>query len=148
MPDTSSELISGIVDGDRRALARAITLVESTRADHRDQAAEVLEALLDRTGASVRLGISGPPGVGKSTFIEALGLHVAAEAHRVAVLAVDPSSAPHRRVDPRRQDPHDRAGPPRPTRSSGPPPVAPTSAGWPAAPARPCCCARRPASTS
>jgi LAO/AO transport system kinase len=79
--------------GDRRDLARAITLVESTRADHRDQAAQLLDALLPDTGGSVRVGISGPPGVGKSTFIEALGLRLVEQGHRVAVLAVDPSSS-------------------------------------------------------
>lgn len=76
----------------RRAIAKAITLLESTRADHRAQADELLTALLPQTGKSLRLGISGVPGVGKSTFIEALGLHLIAQGHRVAVLAVDPSS--------------------------------------------------------
>ena len=78
--------------GDRRALAQAITLIESTRDDHRRAADALLEALLPDTGNSVRLGISGVPGVGKSTFIEAFGQHVIAAGHRVAVLAVDPSS--------------------------------------------------------
>ena len=78
--------------GHRAALARAITLVESTRADHRRQADELLERLLPLTGQSIRLGISGAPGVGKSTFIERFGLHVLAQGHRLAVLAVDPSS--------------------------------------------------------
>jgi len=77
----------------RRAIAKAITLLESTRADHRAQADELLTALLPHTGRSFRLGISGVPGVGKSTFIEALGLHLIAQGHRVAVLAVDPSSS-------------------------------------------------------
>jgi len=77
----------------RRAIAKAITLLESTRADHRVQADELLTALLPRTGQALRLGISGVPGVGKSTFIEALGLHLIALGHRVAVLAVDPSSS-------------------------------------------------------
>jgi LAO/AO transport system kinase len=85
-------LAARVREGDRRALARAITLVESTRADHRRQAGEVLDALLDVTGRSVRVGISGAPGVGKSTFIEALGLHVVGRGHHLAVLAVDPSS--------------------------------------------------------
>jgi LAO/AO transport system kinase len=76
----------------RRAVAKAITLLESTRADHRARADELLNALLPHTGRSFRLGISGVPGVGKSTFIEALGLHLIAQGHRVAVLAVDPSS--------------------------------------------------------
>jgi LAO/AO transport system kinase len=78
---------------DRRALAKAITLVESTRADHRAQADALLDALMPDTGRSLRIGISGVPGVGKSTFIETLGLHVIAQGHRVAVLAVDPSSS-------------------------------------------------------
>ncbi len=77
----------------RRAIAKAITLLESTRADHRIQADELLTALLPHTGKSFRLGISGVPGVGKSTFIEALGLHLIEKGHRVAVLAVDPSSS-------------------------------------------------------
>jgi LAO/AO transport system kinase len=90
--DTAPALIEGIRAGDRRSLARAITLAESTRADHRALADEVLEALLEHTGRATRIGISGPPGVGKSTFIEAFGLHVIDQGHRLAVLAVDPSS--------------------------------------------------------
>jgi LAO/AO transport system kinase len=90
--DRPSELIEGIRAGDRRSLARAITLAESTRADHRELADEILEALLPSTGGATRVGISGPPGVGKSTFIEAFGIHVIDEGHRLAVLAVDPSS--------------------------------------------------------
>jgi len=77
----------------RRAIAKAITLLESTRADHRGQADELLTALLPHTGKSFRLGISGVPGVGKSTFIEGLGLQLIAQGHRVAVLAIDPSSS-------------------------------------------------------
>ncbi len=77
----------------RRAVAKAITLLESTRVDHRLQADELLTALLPHSGRSFRLGISGVPGVGKSTFIEALGLYLIAQGHRVAVLAVDPSSS-------------------------------------------------------
>jgi len=77
----------------RRALAKAITLLESTRSDHRVRADELLNALLPRAGGALRLGISGVPGVGKSTFIEALGLFLIARGHRVAVLAVDPSSS-------------------------------------------------------
>ncbi|QGG95837.1 methylmalonyl Co-A mutase-associated GTPase MeaB [Actinomarinicola tropica] len=86
------ELEAGVRDGDRRALARAITLVESTRADHREAAVELLDRLVDRTGGATRVGISGSPGVGKSTFIEALGLEILRGGHRLAVLAVDPSS--------------------------------------------------------
>ncbi|MDM4764989.1 methylmalonyl Co-A mutase-associated GTPase MeaB [Pelomonas sp. SE-A7] len=77
----------------RRAIAKAITLLESTRADHRAEADALLTELLPRSGQSLRLGISGVPGVGKSTFIEALGLSLIAAGHRVAVLAVDPSSS-------------------------------------------------------
>jgi len=87
------QLTLAVSAGDRRALARAITLVESTRPDHRARAAALLDRLLDRTGESVRIGISGPPGVGKSTFIEAIGSHVTSAGHRLAVLAVDPSSS-------------------------------------------------------
>jgi len=76
----------------RRAMAKAITLLESTRADHRAQADNLLTAMLPHTGQSIRVGISGVPGVGKSTFIEALGLYLINKGHRVAVLAVDPSS--------------------------------------------------------
>ena len=76
----------------RRAMSKAITLLESTRADHRAQGDELLTALLPHTGKSFRLGISGVPGVGKSTFIEALGLFLIAQGHRVAVLTIDPSS--------------------------------------------------------
>jgi len=76
----------------RRAIAKTITLLESTRADHRAQADELLTALLPHTGKSFRLGISGVPGVGKSTFIEALGLYLIGKGHRVAVLTIDPSS--------------------------------------------------------
>ena len=76
----------------RRAIAKAITLLESTRVDHRAQADELLTALLPYTGKSFRLGISGVPGVGKSTFIEVLGLYLIERGHRVAVLTIDPSS--------------------------------------------------------
>ena len=77
----------------RRAIAKAITLLESTRPDHRLRADEVLTALLPQSGRAFRLGISGVPGVGKSTFIETLGLQLVDQGHRVAVLAVDPSSS-------------------------------------------------------
>ena len=90
--DVAADLAEAVIKGDRRALARAITLVESTRADHRDRAESLLARLLPATGKAVRIGISGAPGVGKSTFIEAFGLYLLAQDHRVAVLAVDPSS--------------------------------------------------------
>lgn len=79
-------------DGDRRALAKAITLVESKLDHHRHQSQQVLEELLPRTGNSVRIGITGIPGVGKSTFIETFGLYLISQGKKVAVLAVDPSS--------------------------------------------------------
>jgi LAO/AO transport system kinase len=87
-----TELAKQVIDGDRRALARAITTVESTRADHRDEAAQLLTEVLPHTGGAIRIGISGAPGSGKSTFIEAFGLRLIERGHRVAVLAVDPSS--------------------------------------------------------
>ena len=86
-------LAAQIRSGDRRALAKAITLVESTRPDHAEQAAALLEELMPNTGQSIRLGISGAPGVGKSTFIESLGNYLTEQGHQVAVLAVDPTSA-------------------------------------------------------
>lgn len=85
-------ILQGPSAGQRRAIAKAITLLESTRSDHRALADELLTALLPHTGKSFRLGISGVPGVGKSTFIEALGLYLIDQGHRVAVLTVDPSS--------------------------------------------------------
>jgi LAO/AO transport system kinase len=89
---TGAALAHAVAAGDRRALARAITLVESTRADHRAEAEALLSRLMAKTGKARRIGISGAPGVGKSTFIEAFGRHVIGSAHKVAVLAVDPSS--------------------------------------------------------
>ena len=77
---------------DRASLARAITLMESTRADHQQEAQILLASLLPKTGNSIRIGITGVPGVGKSTFIETFGLYVIGQGHKVAVLAIDPSS--------------------------------------------------------
>ncbi|GLY52929.1 methylmalonyl Co-A mutase-associated GTPase MeaB [Lentzea sp. NBRC 102530] len=87
-----AELTRGVLDGNRGVLARAITLVESTRADHRAKAQELLVELLPKSGNAIRVGITGVPGVGKSTFIDALGTALTGQGHRVAVLAVDPSS--------------------------------------------------------
>jgi LAO/AO transport system kinase len=93
MSETAPEpLAAAVCGGDRRALARAITLIESTRPDHRAAAEALLQELLPHTGQAIRLGVSGVPGVGKSTFVEALGLHAIDRGHRIAVLAVDPSS--------------------------------------------------------
>ncbi|MBT7948106.1 MAG: methylmalonyl Co-A mutase-associated GTPase MeaB [Porticoccaceae bacterium] len=93
MAQATKTLADQVRQGDRRALAKAITLVESTRDDHRQQTAELLETLIPDAGNSIRIGISGAPGVGKSTFIEVLGSHLIQLGHSVAVLAVDPSSA-------------------------------------------------------
>ncbi|MGJ5065076.1 methylmalonyl Co-A mutase-associated GTPase MeaB [Bradyrhizobium oligotrophicum] len=90
--DTTS-LADAIRTGSRAALARAITLVESRRADHQAAARELVQALLPQTGHAIRVGITGSPGVGKSTTIDALGMYLIGQGHKVAVLAVDPSSA-------------------------------------------------------
>ena len=85
--------VRGVLDGSRADIARAITLVESTRPDHRKVAQQVLTELLPNTGKAIRVGITGVPGVGKSTFIDAFGIMLTGAGHRVAVLAVDPSSS-------------------------------------------------------
>jgi LAO/AO transport system kinase len=89
---TVDEYVAGVLAGDRNIVAQAITLVESNALAHFDQGQEVLRQLLPYTGRSIRVGITGVPGVGKSTFIEALGLHLCEQGCKVAVLAVDPSS--------------------------------------------------------
>lgn len=94
MSDTD-QLVSGVLEGNRRALARLITRIESTRKDHRAEASGAIATLLPETGKSIRIGISGVPGVGKSSLIETFGLHVVEQGHKVAVLAVDPSSPKH-----------------------------------------------------
>jgi len=88
----AADLGKGVLSGNRRALARAITLVESTRPNDQRRAEALLTSLLSRTGGAVRIGISGAPGVGKSTFIEAFGRHLTGLGERVAVFAIDPSS--------------------------------------------------------
>lgn len=85
-------LSSGVRSGNIRSLAKAITLIESRNLDHAKDAAELLDSLLPDSGNSIRVGISGVPGVGKSTFIEALGMHLIEAGHKVAILAVDPTS--------------------------------------------------------
>jgi len=90
--DSANDYCAAIRAGDRRAIARAITLIESTRPDHQRVGQEILGELVSHAGGAVRIGITGPPGVGKSSFIEALGLQLVADGKRVAVLAVDPSS--------------------------------------------------------
>jgi LAO/AO transport system kinase len=92
MPE-DKKLLEAVLAGERRALAKAITLIESSRADHRSRANALLQAVLPHTGRSIRLGISGVPGAGKSTFIEALGVWLVEQGMRLAVLAVDPSSS-------------------------------------------------------
>lgn len=87
------ETAGAVISGDRRALARAITLVESARGDHRGDAQGLINAILPNTGRALRLGLSGAPGVGKSTFIEAFGTHLTGLGKKVGVLAIDPTSA-------------------------------------------------------
>jgi LAO/AO transport system kinase len=89
---TVDEYVQGVLEGNRNILAQTITLVESNAAAHMEMAQAVLKQLLPHTGNSIRVGITGVPGVGKSTFIEALGMMLCEQGHRVAVLAVDPSS--------------------------------------------------------
>lgn len=90
---TVDEYVEGIQQGSRTILARAITVIESNSAKHIDLGQEILQAILPKTGNSIRIGITGVPGAGKSTFIEALGQHLTAKGHKVAVLAVDPTSS-------------------------------------------------------
>ncbi|MFL9838010.1 methylmalonyl Co-A mutase-associated GTPase MeaB [Flavobacterium sp. ST-75] len=90
---SAKELSDGILNGDKIALSRAITLIESTNPSHLEKANEVIATCLPHANKSVRIGITGVPGVGKSTFIEAFGKHLTAHGHKVAVLAVDPSSS-------------------------------------------------------
>ena len=85
-------LVEGVLSGDRASVGRAVTLVESTRPDHRADARLLLDALAPHAGEAQRVGVTGVPGVGKSTFIEALGSMLTAAGHQVAVLAVDPTS--------------------------------------------------------
>ena len=87
------QLVDGVLAKQRRSLAKTITLIESTRTDHQLRAQKVVAALLPHTGRAIRIGISGVPGAGKSTFIEALGLWLIEQGHQLAVLAVDPSSS-------------------------------------------------------
>jgi LAO/AO transport system kinase len=89
---TAGELINGILAGDKTALSRGITLIESSNPVHLEKANEVIKGCLPYANKSVRIGITGVPGVGKSTFIEAFGKHLTSQGHKVAVLAVDPSS--------------------------------------------------------
>ena len=93
LPPADQALAEGVLASQRRALAKAITLIESSRPDHQERAHRLLERLLPETGKAIRIGISGVPGAGKSTFIEALGTWLIDRGHRLAVLAVDPSSS-------------------------------------------------------
>lgn len=92
LTEEDRSLVTGVLAGKRRALAKAITLIESTRTEHRERAAALLDVLLTHTGKAYRIGITGVPGVGKSTFIEAFGLYLIEQGLKVAVLAIDPSS--------------------------------------------------------
>ena len=91
-PQSVDDYVEGVLQGDRIVLSRAITLVESTRAEHQAMAQEIVEQCLPHIGETLRVGITGVPGVGKSTFIEALGTRLTDQGHRLAVLAIDPSS--------------------------------------------------------
>lgn len=93
LSEADQQLIDGVLAGQRRALAKTITLIESTRDDHQARANEILGELLPHSGKAIRLGISGVPGAGKSTFIEALGIWLIDHGYKLAVLAVDPSSS-------------------------------------------------------
>ena len=93
LSDADRQLVDGVLAGQRRSLAKAITLIESTRADHQQRAQQVLTTLLPQTGNAIRVGISGVPGAGKSTFIEALGVWLIEQGKKLAVLAIDPSSS-------------------------------------------------------
>jgi LAO/AO transport system kinase len=145
-PPDIERLARDIRGGQRTVLSRAITLIESKRADHRRTAAALTQALLKDTGNAVRVGITGAPGVGKSTMIEALGSMLTRQGHKVAVLAVDPSSrrtggsilADKTRMAQLAND--DKAFI-RPSPASG-------TLGSPQKRARPCCCARPQAMTS
>ena len=150
MPERSqtvTDLAAGIRAGDRATLARAITLIESKRADHRQTAHLLVQELLPLTGKAVRLGITGAPGAGKSTTIDALGTYLTGARPQVAVLAVDPSSSRTGgsilgdKTRMARLAIDDQA------LSSGPRPPPARSAGSPPKRARPCCCARRPDTT-
>lgn len=88
-----NEYVDGIKKGNRTVLSQAITLIESTKSDHRALAQDIIEQCLPETGNSIRVGITGVPGVGKSTFIETLGNHIVEQGHKLAVLAIDPSSS-------------------------------------------------------
>jgi LAO/AO transport system kinase len=142
------DLAASVRRGERRALAKAITLLESTRRRRSHARRRAAEPLLPQPASALRLGISGVPGAGKSTFIETLGLHLIERGHRVAVLAVDPSSSvsgggsilgDKTRME--RLSVQDAA-------YIRPSPSAARSAAWPRRRAKPCSCARRPDSTS
>ncbi len=90
-PDTR-QYVQAVLARNRRMVAKAITLIESSLPEHQEQARGILNELLPHTGTAIRVGITGVPGAGKSTFIESLGIHLLEKGHRVAVLAVDPSS--------------------------------------------------------
>ncbi len=142
-----ADLGRGVIAGDRRALARAITLVESARADHRGAAQSLLATLAQTGREALRIGLSGTPGVGKSTFIESFGLMLTGQGLRVAVLAVDPSSARSGGSILGDKTRMERLSPRSAGLSSGPRPARPIWAAWPAGPARRWRCARLRGST-
>ena len=89
----NKDFVDGVLAKNRRIIAKTITLIESSLRSHQEKAKEIIDALLPDAGKAVRIGITGVPGVGKSTFIESFGMHLVSQGHRVAVLAVDPSSS-------------------------------------------------------
>ena len=140
-------LADGVRAGDRATLARAITLIESSKDEHAALAQELLQRLLPHTGRAHRIGITGVPGVGKSTAIDQLGMNLVGAGPQDRRAGHRPDLDALGRLDPGRQDAHGAAGPePRPPSSAPRRPRA-RSAAWRARRARPCCCWRRPAST-
>lgn len=138
--------VSGILSGDRYLLSRAITLTESQLPADQALAQEVMAQVMPHTGGSVRVGITGVPGVGKSTFIEAFGLHLISKGLQVAVLAIDPTSQRTKGSimgDKTRMERYPKTNKP----ISALRPRAAPWAGWPAKRAKPCCCARQRATT-
>jgi hypothetical protein len=105
----TQDYIDGVLKQNRRIVAKTITLIESSLAAHQEKAKTIVDALLPYAGQAVRIGITGVPGVGKSTYIESFGLQLVKQGHRVAVLAVDPSSSKKRRQHHGRQNPYGKA---------------------------------------
>ena len=143
---TAKDYVDGILSGDRMILSRAITVIESNAAKHADLAQEILQAVLPYTGKSSRVGITGVPGAGKSTFIENLGCMLCNQGHKTAILAVDPSS-PVSRGSVLGERPAWSSSPAIPMPSFAPRRPADGWGAWPGKAGRPCCCVKRRAMT-